>query len=39
LNDSPPTPGNELTAFLWVTAAFIAVMEIVWWIFDRMYST
>jgi hypothetical protein len=39
LSGSPPTPGNELTAFLWVTAAFIAVLEIVWWIFDRMYST
>jgi hypothetical protein len=36
---NPEPPGNELQAFLWVVAVFIAVLELTWWIFDRMYST
>ena len=31
---SPEPPGNELQAFLWVMAVFIAVLELTWWIFD-----
>jgi hypothetical protein len=33
-----PPPGNELAAFLWIVAALIAVLEVVWWLFDRMYA-
>jgi hypothetical protein len=33
-----PPPGNELQAFLWVLAVLIAVLEVTWWLFDRMYS-
>jgi hypothetical protein len=33
-----PVPGNELAALLWIAAALLAVLEIAWWLFDRMYS-
>jgi hypothetical protein len=36
---SPEPPGNELQAFLWVVAVLIGVLELTWWILDRMYST
>jgi hypothetical protein len=31
--------GQRVDGVSLVAAAFIAVLEIVWWIFDRMYST
>jgi hypothetical protein len=31
-------PENELTVFLWVIAGLVGVLELVWWLFDRMYS-
>jgi hypothetical protein len=34
---TPEQPGNELQAFLWVVAGLVAVLELTWWIFDRMY--
>ena len=37
MNDEP-SPGAELTAFLWVIAAMIGVFELVWFLADRMYS-
>jgi hypothetical protein len=33
-----PPPGNELQAFLWVLAGLIALLELTWWLFDRMYA-
>ena len=36
--DPEPPPGNELAALLWIIAALLAVLEIVWWLFDRMYA-
>lgn len=33
-----PSPESELTALLWVTAGLIAMLELAWWMFDRMYS-
>jgi hypothetical protein len=31
-------PGNEVAASLWIVAVLIAVLELAWWLFDRMYS-
>jgi hypothetical protein len=37
--DEPePPPEGELKALLWVTVALIAAFELVWWMFERMYS-
>ncbi len=36
--DREPPPGNELAALLWIVAALLAVLEIAWWLFDRMYT-
>ena len=37
--DAPePPPGSELTAALWLLAVLIAVVELVWWAAERMYS-
>ncbi len=33
-----PPPGDELTALLWVVAALIAVFEVTWLFFSRMYA-
>ncbi|MDQ3778497.1 MAG: hypothetical protein M3310_06505 [Actinomycetota bacterium] len=33
-----PPPGNELTAVLWIVVALLAVLEIAWLLFDRMYT-
>jgi hypothetical protein len=37
------TPGSpsdgEPQVLLWVIAVLIAVLELTWWLFDRMYST
>lgn len=33
-----PSPGDELTALLWVVAALIAVFEVTWLFFSRMYA-
>jgi hypothetical protein len=33
-----PSPDGEPQVFLWVIAALIAVLELTWWLFDRMYS-
>jgi hypothetical protein len=32
-------PGGGLKVLFWVTAVLIAVLEITWWMFERMYST
>jgi hypothetical protein len=37
MNDAPP-PGNELAALLWIVATLIAVFELTWFFFDRIYS-
>jgi hypothetical protein len=37
MDDASP-PGNELTAFLWIVATLIAVFELTWFFFDRIYS-
>jgi hypothetical protein len=34
----PPSDG-EPQVLLWVIAVLIAVLELTWWLFDRMYST
>jgi hypothetical protein len=31
-------PGGELTASLWALAALIAILELSWLLFDRIYS-
>jgi hypothetical protein len=33
-----PAPSDELTALLWVVAALIAVFEVTWLFFSRMYA-
>jgi hypothetical protein len=50
MSDTPPTHerrtevqpqpphGSELTACLWVMVALIAVLELAWVLFNRMYS-
>jgi hypothetical protein len=39
-NGGPPEPPPEgdLKALLWVTAGLLAALELVWWMFERMYS-
>jgi hypothetical protein len=37
MDDTQP-PGSELTALLWVVATLIAVFELTWFFFDRLYS-
>ena len=32
-------PDGEPQVFLWVIAVLIGVLELTWWLFDRMYST
>jgi hypothetical protein len=34
-----PPPGSGLTAALWALAVLLAAMELVWWYFDRLYSS
>jgi hypothetical protein len=34
-----PPPDGEPQVLLWVIAVLIAVLELTWWLFDRMYST
>jgi hypothetical protein len=34
-----PPPESEPQVLLWVIAGLIAVIELTWWLFDRMYST
>jgi hypothetical protein len=34
-----PSPDGEPHLFLWVMAVLIAVLELTWWLFDRMYAT
>jgi hypothetical protein len=34
-----PSPDDGPQVFLWVVAVLIAVLELTWWLFDRMYST
>jgi hypothetical protein len=31
-------PGNELAALLWIVATLIALFEITWLFFNRIYS-
>jgi hypothetical protein len=38
MNETPPSPGSELTASLWVIAVLIAVLELAWWWSTSMYS-
>jgi hypothetical protein len=33
-----PPPGNELAALLWTLVLLLAVLELTWWLFARMYS-
>ena len=37
-SDPERPPENELTAFLWVLAVLIAVLELAWWLAGRLYS-
>jgi hypothetical protein len=36
--DTDPSPANELAALLWVVAALIAVFELTWLFFSRIYA-
>jgi hypothetical protein len=36
--DHTQPPGSELTAFLWIVATLIAVLELTWFFFDQIYS-
>jgi hypothetical protein len=36
--DDTQSPGSELTAFLWIVATLIAVFEVTWFFFNRIYS-
>jgi hypothetical protein len=38
IGTDPEPPGNELAAVLWVIAVLLAVYELIWWVFDRMYT-
>jgi hypothetical protein len=33
-----PRPEHELTALLWVIAALLACLDVVWWLGEHMYS-
>jgi hypothetical protein len=33
-----PPPDNELTVFLWVVVGLLAVLELSWAFFSRMYA-
>lgn len=35
---TPPTPGRELTALLWIAVTLLAVLEAAWWFSERLYS-
>jgi hypothetical protein len=37
MDDTQP-PGSELTAFLWIVATLIAVFELTWFFFNRIYA-
>jgi hypothetical protein len=37
--DPEPPPEGGLKVFLWLAAMLIAVLEVVWWMSDRIYST
>jgi hypothetical protein len=34
-----PPPEGGLAAALWAFAVLLAAMELVWWYFDRLYSS
>jgi hypothetical protein len=36
--DDTQSPGSELTALLWIVATLIAVFELTWFFFNRIYS-
>jgi hypothetical protein len=33
-----PRPENELTAVLWVIAALLAALDVIWWLGHRIYG-
>ena len=35
---SSPAPERDTAVLLWLLAALIAALELVWWLFDRMYQ-
>ena len=37
--DPEPPPEGGLTVALWVLAVLLAAMELLWWYFDRLYSS
>ena len=36
-NEHESPPGDEVTALLWIVAVLLAVLELGWWFFSRMY--
>jgi hypothetical protein len=36
---SSPTPERDVALLLWLFAVLIAALELVWWLFDRMYQS
>ena len=36
--EPPEPPNGGLKAFLWMTAALIALLELTWWWSERIYS-
>jgi hypothetical protein len=36
---TPPTPGSELKALLWIAVSLLAVSEAAWWFLERLYSS
>jgi hypothetical protein len=36
--EDPKATDGELAVVLWITAVLVAVLWLVWWFFERMYS-